>query len=168
MLAFSATGDFGDFLRDSAGNFHSTKHVSRGTESFVPNMSVALRHTNCRRGGPSHDARHDWVGDASFQQTGDRSMSEIVKSALQRVRLSLCHVAFQNCTCAFLGSFPPLFPIPDGLRWICIVDDRARCESETVCLAGSTVLLAREDEVGRLSFGKSCRPYLQYAKDSAV
>ena len=56
------------------GSFHSSEYVGRGAESLVPDVSVAFRHANRRRRRPSHDARHDRIGDAGFQQAGHCSV----------------------------------------------------------------------------------------------
>src|SRR5208283_1212163 len=74
----------------------------------------------------------------------------------------------QNRASPFLGLLPGFFPIPDGPRWIRIVDDWARGEAKGIFLARGAVLLSGENKMRRLSAGELCSPHIQHAQNSTV
>src|SRR5207249_117116 len=94
---------------------------SSGAECLVSNVSVALRHANSRRRGPPHDARHDRIGDASFEQAGDCGVPKIVEPAPE-CRLFFLRVTAKDLARSLLGFFPSFLPVANRTGRVGIVD----------------------------------------------
>src|SRR4051812_13846105 len=98
-------------------------------------MSVALRHANRCRRGPSHNAGYHRIGDPGLKQPGHSSVTQVVETALDCLRLSprlsvwfalsalftfatlllfgprLFGFAFENGSRPLLGLLPCFLPI---------------------------------------------------------